>query len=93
MKSPGSGEMSVEVQHGSLELIPVAAGQKATLEVRPAPGVDLNENSPRQGAFKVDIEGGALGLIVDARGRPIPFPASLDKRRIKTQEWLWDVGG
>jgi hypothetical protein len=93
MKSPGSGEMSVEVQHGSLELIPVAAGQKAGLEVRPAPGVNLNEESPRRGAFKVDIEGGALGLIIDARGRPIVFPTSLDKRRVKTQEWLWDVGG
>jgi len=93
MKSPGAGEMSVEVEHGSLELIPVAAGQKATLEVRPAPGVNLNEDSPRRGPLKIEIEGGALGLIVDARGRPIAFPTPLDKRRVKTQEWLWDVGG
>lgn len=93
MKAPGSGEMSVEIQHGSLELIPVAAGQKAALEVRPAPGVNLDEGNTRRGPLKVEIEGGAVGLIVDARGRPIAFPAPLDKRRVKTQEWLWDVGG
>lgn len=93
MQSPGMGDMNVEVQHGNLELIPVEAGKKATLQLRPAPGVSLSGARSRRGWQTVEIEGGALGLIVDARGRPVIFPAATDKRRSKTQEWLWDVGG
>ncbi len=32
-------------------------------------------------------------VLIDARGRPIAFPADLEKRREKIQRWLWDVGG
>ncbi|MBI4785657.1 MAG: glutamate mutase L [Chloroflexi bacterium] len=86
----GSGVINLEVEHGSLELIPLAPGQKASLQVRAAPGVDLG--SAQRGVFKAEVEGGAIGLIVDARGRPIALPASAEKRREKIQKWLWDVG-
>ncbi len=85
-----SGAMNVEVAHGTLELIPLPPGQKASLEVRASAGVSLGAG--RGGIFKADIEGGALGLIVDARGRPIKLPDSSEKRRVQVQEWLWDVG-
>jgi hypothetical protein len=85
-----SGAVNVEVEHGSLELIPLPPGQKASLEVRASAGVSLGAG--RGGVFKAEIEGGALGLIVDARGRPIQLPDSPEKRRVQVQEWLWDMG-
>lgn len=91
MTSPATGDMNVEIEHGTLELIPVPAGQKAALEVRPSPDVDIGR--AKGTVLKLEIEGGSLGLVIDARGRPIPLPSTLDKRRVKTQEWLWDVGG
>ncbi|MCI0476202.1 MAG: glutamate mutase L, partial [Anaerolineales bacterium] len=86
-----SGAINLEVQHGSLELVPLLPGQKATIEVRPANGVILP--NVKRGVFKAQIEGGALGLIIDARGRPIALPSDPEKRRTKIQQWYWDVGG
>lgn len=91
LTSPGTGEMNVEIEHGTLELLPVPPGQKAEVQVQPAPDVDIGR--PKGAQLKMEIEGGSLGLVIDARGRPIPLPSTLDKRRLKTQEWLWDLGG
>jgi hypothetical protein len=86
-----SGAINLEVQHGSIELVPLAPGQKASIEVRPVGSVDLGRT--RRGVFKAQIEGGALGLIIDARGRPIVLPVDAGKRRAKIQQWYWDIGG
>jgi hypothetical protein len=89
--SGGEGGINLEVQHGSIELVPLAPGQKASIQVRLAGSAQLPHK--RGGVFKAEIEGGALGLIIDARGRPIAFPADAAKRRAKTQQWHWDIGG
>jgi len=47
----------------------------------------------RRGVFQAQVEGGALGVIIDARGRPITLPGDAEKRRTKIQQWYWDVGG
>jgi hypothetical protein len=91
VKPAGSGAIDLEVPHGSLEIVPLTPGQKAALEVRAAPGVHLG--SVGRSVFKADVEGGAIGLLIDARGRPIVFPSDPEKRREKIQQWLWDVGG
>jgi hypothetical protein len=71
--------------------VPLLPGQKAMIEVRPASGVELPH--AKRGVFKAEVAGGALGLIIDARGRPIGLPSDPEKRRTKVQEWYWDVGG
>ncbi len=91
VKSDASGAMNLEVQHGSLELVPLPAGQKASIEVRPSRDVDLGR--PHAGVFQAQVEGGAVGLIIDARGRPITLPADAEKRRAQVQKWYWDIGG
>ena len=44
-------------------------------------------------AGKVKASGGLIGLIVDARGRPLVLPHNADARRRLLNSWLWDVGG
>jgi hypothetical protein len=34
------------------------------------------------------VEGGAVGIIIDARGRPLALPAAQAKRRAKLLQWL-----
>ncbi len=87
----GNGTIELEVPHGSLEIVPLAQGQKASLEVRPAPGVYLGPTT--RGVYKAEVEGGTVGLVIDARGRPIVLPSDAAKRHEKIQQWLWDVGG
>lgn len=86
-----SGPINLEVQHGSLELVPIVLGQKASLEVRLTGGADLP--NAKRGVFQAQVEGGALGVVIDARGRPIVLPSDAEKRRTKIQQWYWDVGG
>jgi hypothetical protein len=88
----GSGSIQLEVQHGSLEVVPLTPGQKATIEVRPAGGVRLSKQH-RGGVFKAEIEGGTLGLVIDARGRPLTLPKDEEKRRTQVQQWYWEIGG
>ena len=83
--------IDLEVEHGSLELVPVPQGQKASLEIRPARGVVLP--GTQRGVYHADIEGGTLGLIIDARGRPIVLSNDMAKCRKQVQQWYWDIGG
>ena len=91
VKPQDGGVMNLEVHHGSLEIVPLAPGQKASIEVRPAVGVSVGRD--RRGMLKAEVEGGALGLIIDARGRPIVLSKDAEKRRTKIQQWYWDIGG
>ena len=85
------GQLEVQVAAGSLELIPLGLGEKARVELRPAGGVDLG--APRKDTVLVrEMEGGAVGLVIDARGRPLPFAENLDRQRERAQRWLWDLG-
>jgi hypothetical protein len=34
-----------------------------------------------------------VGLIIDARGRPVKLPEDDTERRAQIRQWLWDVGG
>jgi hypothetical protein len=33
-----------------------------------------------------------VGLVIDARGRPLVLQPDPEKRRERVQQWLWDVG-
>jgi hypothetical protein len=91
VQSEATGTMNLDVQHGSLELVPLPAEQKASLEIRPSRGVRLGSHP--SGVFKAQVEGGALGIVIDARGRPIALSADAARRRDQVQKWYWDIGG
>ncbi|MFQ6015842.1 MAG: glutamate mutase L [Anaerolineae bacterium] len=87
----GDSPLEGEVLFGSLEVIPLAPGQKATLELRPTHQFDIGLGTKGRGAI-TEVEGGAVGLIIDGRGRPLHLAEDDEQRRAKIQEWLWDVG-
>jgi hypothetical protein len=85
------GELEVEVEFGSLEVLPLPPGQRAELQLRPLKRFDVGAGPGR--SYKRKIYGGVVGLIVDARGRPLLLPENAGERRAKMQQWLWDMGG
>jgi len=89
----GKGDsLEGEVRYGQLVSVPLAQGEYARLTLRPERGFDLGFGGPgRAGVLRV--AGGALGLVVDARGRPLQVPSDPGKRRELNQKWLWDIGG
>ena len=64
----GSGDMT----WGDIRLLDLPIGTTAEVEVNPARGVDLG-NGPGK-VVKRTAKGGTVGLILDARGRPLSLP-------------------
>jgi hypothetical protein len=83
------GDLEVDVTAGTLEVLPLPPGQKATLKLQPRRGIDIGRVRK-----SIPVEGGALGLVVDARGRPLArhLPSDPEMRRERIQQWLWDMG-
>ena len=87
----GTEEVAGEVRMGQLAVIPLRQGDYARLTLRPERGIDVGFGGPgKAGALR--IAGGALGLIIDARGRPLKLDADPDRRRDANEKWLWDIG-
>ena len=79
-----------QARYGSLQVIPLGPGQRATLELRPARGFDIGLGRKGKGAT-TQVDGGSVGLIIDARGRPLSLPQDEEKRLAKVGEWLQAV--
>lgn len=83
--------LEVEVAYGSLEVLPLPLGQKAILDLEPLRGFDVGWGRRAKGV-PLQVNGGTLGVIIDARGRPLSLPEDKEERRTKMQKWLWDMG-
>ncbi|MBN1314131.1 MAG: glutamate mutase L [Anaerolineales bacterium] len=90
MAYDNGSELEVEVEYDSLEVLPLPMGQQAELTLKPLKRFNVGAGPGRRCRRRVN--GGVVGLIVDARGRPLDLPSNPDERRAKMQQWLWDVG-
>lgn len=80
------------VNFGAMEVIPWEGGAGSTLEAWPATRLNLGVGRGRGAEPRANLFGGSLGLIVDARGRPIDLDANSDKRQAKILEWMQTTG-
>jgi len=83
--------LKVEVPYGAMEVIPLMEGKRAVVELRPSSRFDVGLGKKGKGAT-TELDGGALGIIVDARGRPLSLPGDGEKRRAKIREWMGELG-
>jgi hypothetical protein len=60
-----------ECVSGEIWHLPLAEGERARLVVEPARRFDVGMG--RGGRVETEVVGGCCGLILDARGRPLPF--------------------
>ncbi len=85
-------EAALEVKQGSLEVLPLPPGQMAKLQLQPLHRADVGMGAPGRGGG-LRVMGGALGVIIDARGRPLVMPEDISRRRDLIKKWLWTLGG
>lgn len=83
--------MTSEVNMGNLQILPLESGQTARLELRPLRNADVGLGPGRAGA--VDVIGSSLGVVIDARGRPLRLPSNAAERIKLLRKWLKTVGG
>jgi hypothetical protein len=65
-----------EVRFGELKTIAIGNGETAKVSVTPRRGLDIGEGRGKK--LEANVIGGELGLILDARGRPLSVPVQKD---------------
>src|SRR5215213_2611481 len=84
-------EARAEVKSGGLEILPLPSGQSAQLSLQPLRRADAGLGPGRSGT--TSVTGGALGVVIDARGRPLNLPNDPVRRRELMKRWSYAVGG
>lgn len=80
----------VEVSLGQLSVLPLRPGEHGRLTLWPAHGFDVGFGPGKSGALRV--AGGAVGVIIDARGRPLQLLRNPVKNQELNRKWLRDIG-
>lgn len=76
-----------EIQNGTLTTVELPVGQTGTLQLTPLHRFDVGMGGLGRGG-KVKVIGGTLGVIIDARGRPLRMLAEPSRRRESLKKWL-----
>jgi hypothetical protein len=79
-----------DVHFGSIEVVPLALGQKAQITIQLHRHFDLGMGGYGQGG-SFAVEGGLAGLVIDARGRPLGMDADPAKNRRSQDDWLTQI--
>jgi len=87
VKGDGVNEV---VAFGQIKVIPCGRGEFKTLTMEPGKNFDVGEGKGKSRTMK--LEGGTVGIIIDARGRPFNIDLNTPGRVEKLQSWLKAFG-
>jgi hypothetical protein len=79
--------LSVDVAYGDLEVIPLQLFEKGTmLDLSPTRRFDIGKGLGK--SLQIQYRGGSVGLMIDARGRPLEVAADPEAQRRNMYNWL-----
>ena len=84
------GSVNEAVAFGQIKVIPCGREEFLDLTIEPAKGFDVGKGKGQSLSMK--LEGGTVGIIIDARGRPFNLPAENATRIAKLRDWLQAMG-
>lgn len=90
-KESGSN-FDVAIAQHTLKRIVIQVNEPAVLILKPERRTDVGFGGPGIGG-RIKVTGGALGVVIDARGRPIQLPEDEEARIALIQRWQWTLGG
>jgi uncharacterized protein (TIGR01319 family) len=73
------------IRVGDLRLLQLDEGETATVTVEPERGFDCGEGPGKR--VEREVRGGTVGLVLDARGRPLSLPAARTESRALAERW------
>lgn len=91
LRSERVGKLELEVEAGTIEVLPLGIGEKAELTLQPTRRFDIGYGAGK--GKTVTVYGGAAGIVIDARGRPLVLPEDAASCRDTIRQWTWDIGG
>jgi hypothetical protein len=90
-REDGTSPIVGEIEFGQISVLPLPAGRYARLTITPERGFDIGFGTFGRSAT-LRVSGGVVGVIIDARGRPIPLPEDRGRQMELAQKWLWEIG-
>ncbi|GAB4579863.1 MAG: glutamate mutase L [Anaerolineales bacterium] len=91
--SASGEEHKLEITQGSLEKISLHPGEEVKLSLQPLNRVDIGMGRPGLGGSLTIKRAGELGIIIDARGRPLRLPTDTAHRQELFKKWLQVLEG
>jgi uncharacterized protein (TIGR01319 family) len=82
--------VNVSVPFGQIVVIPCGRDEFKQVTIEPAKNFDVGEGKGKTRSMK--LEGGTVGIIVDARGRPFSIDLNTPNRIEKLRGWLRAFG-
>ncbi len=86
----GTDTVELDVRSGEMRLLPLDEGQVAQVEIEPTRRFDVGAGRGR--GVSAQAHGGVVGLIIDARGRPLVLPADAGERAQAIRRWYQALG-
>jgi hypothetical protein len=90
VESDELGQFDLDIEYGTIDTTVLATGQIANVTLNPHKRNDIGFGNGK--SKKITVRGGAVGLVIDGRGRPLTVPNGEDRFEI-VRKWHWDVGG
>lgn len=85
-------KVSAEVTTGSIEVIPLRVNEQALLSLYPAATADVGLGPGERARAAEEIDGGLVGLVIDARGRPLNLAQDPAERQARLLQWMQVIG-
>lgn len=90
VESEGKGQFDLDIEQGVIDTTVLGTGQIANVTLNPHKRIDIGFGEGK--SKKITVRGGAVGLVIDGRGRPLAVPNSEERYEL-VRKWYWDVGG
>lgn len=91
LSSEGGVDTTLDIKQGTIEVIQLPLGKSAQLQIQPLHRFDVGMGGPGRGG-KLRVVGGAMGVVVDARGRPLKHAEDPARRQEQLAKWRWMMG-
>jgi hypothetical protein len=88
IKMPDGEVVEKRIEYGTIQRIELEEGKTAEIEGNVASPFSLTTAEGSGRRFSTKVEGGVVGIVIDARGRPIVLPKDDEVRRGKLREWF-----
>lgn len=85
---PDGEVLDKQIEYGTIHKIELEEGKTAEIEGRISSPFSLSTKEGKDRRFKINVEGGVVGILIDARGRPVDLPRDDDARCMKLREWF-----
>jgi hypothetical protein len=90
LEMPDGKTETRSVKFGEMVVVPLEVDKKAKAHIKPHRRFDAGAGKGKD--FRTDLSGGVVGIVIDARGRPLALPTERSEKVRKLTEWNEALG-